>query len=300
MTGESPDAAQNRESAALRIAVIGDVHLHWSDADVEYFNGAGYDRVLFVGDLAAYRHRAGLAVARAISKLDVPALAIPGNHDATNLPQLAAEVLGQPVLANLLGMAQPKWQDELRQALEPVDVAGYSLHQLPGDVTLIAGRPHSMGGPHLAFSRLLRARFGIDTLERSAAKLRELVDEAGDRIVFLAHNGPAGLGERREDIWGCDFRKEEGDFGDSDLTSAIEHAKQRGKRVLAVLAGHMHHQLARGGQRRWLVRRGGTAYVNAARVPRVFREGSTTLRHHVAVVIRGDDVDVRELLVPDG
>jgi hypothetical protein len=29
----------------------------------------------------------------------------------------------------------------------------------------------------------------------------------------------------------------------------------------------MHHELQGGGKRRWLVRRDGTAYVNAARVP---------------------------------
>ena len=39
---------------AATIAVIGDVHLLWDDADVSFFNRGGYDLLLFVGDLAGY------------------------------------------------------------------------------------------------------------------------------------------------------------------------------------------------------------------------------------------------------
>lgn len=43
----------------MRIAVVGDVHLQRNDGDVEFFNRSAYDLILFVGDVAAYRHRGG-------------------------------------------------------------------------------------------------------------------------------------------------------------------------------------------------------------------------------------------------
>ncbi len=29
---------------------------------------------------------------------------------------------------------------------------------------------------------------------------------SSDTLIFLAHNGPTGLGGQKDDIWGCDFR----------------------------------------------------------------------------------------------
>jgi hypothetical protein len=40
------------------------------------------------------------------------------------------------------------------------------------------------------------------------------------------------LGDRKSDIWGCDFRPEEGDFGDPDLRTPVDHARPIGKSVL--------------------------------------------------------------------
>jgi uncharacterized protein (TIGR04168 family) len=93
-------------------------------------------------------------------------------------------------------------------------------------------------------------------------------------VLFLAHNGPSGLGGQAQDLWGRDFDPDGGDWGDADLRGAIEHARGRGLRVLAVLAGHMHWALRGrpGVQRRWQLQERGTLYVNAARVPRVFTQ----------------------------
>ena len=137
------------------------------------------------------------------------------------------------------------------------------------------------------------------TLEESAARLSHLVDQASGRIVFLAHNGPSGLGAERHAIWGADFRRRGGDFGDPDLREAIEHARRRGKTVLAVLAGHMHRALRGGGPDRVAFVRDehGTLFVNAARVPRVFSEGGRRLRHHVAVRIGGDRAEAEDGLL---
>jgi uncharacterized protein (TIGR04168 family) len=285
----------------MRLGVVGDVHLELDDVDVEQLDAKRYDALLFVGDLAAYSHRAGLSVARAIARLRTPTYVIPGNHDAANAFQMAAEVLEADVLLPLLNVGQSLRERQLATALGGAKVVGYSLHRLDapwGPIDLVAARPHSAGGAHLAFRPHLSAAFGVDDLQASAAKLAALVDEStAEDIVFLAHNGPTGLGDRPDDIWGCDFRREGGDFGDPDLRTAIEHARARGKRVRAVVAGHMHHQLKGGGQRRWRVEQDGVLYLNAARVPRIFARGPRILRHHVELVVERDRVEAREVLL---
>lgn len=272
----------------VRIAVIGDVHLQWDDHDAALLDAAGYDLVAFVGDLAGYR-RDALGVARSISRLRTPAVVVPGNHDGVSLAHVAAETLERPRLARLLGRGQARRGAELRAALGAVPLAGYSVHDVGGAVSLIAGRPHSQGGGYLAFARYLSATYGVGSLEESAARLCELVGRAPhERLVFLAHNGPTGLGGRRDDPWGCDFRLGAGDFGDADLRAGIDHARRLGKRVLAVVAGHLHHRLKGGGERRWRAEAGGVLYVNAARVPRIERRGGRELRHHVCLELDGD------------
>lgn len=271
--------------------MVGDVHLQWDDRDVGHLDGAGYDLVAFVGDLAGYRHDAR-GVAGSIARLATPAFVIPGNHDGVSLPHLAAETLERPRLARVLGGGQHRRCKSLREALAPVPLAGYSLHEARRDdlaVSVVAGRPHSQGGGFFAFARYLEQAFGVTSLQSSAERLCRLVDEAPhERLIFVAHNGPSGLGDRRHDIWGCDFRREEGDFGDVDLRAAIEHAQRVGKRVLAVAAGHMHHRIKGGGERRWLVERDGVLYVNAARVPRIERSASGELRWHVRLETDGE------------
>lgn len=284
----------------MRIGVVGDVHLDFDRTDVEQLDAERYDTLLFVGDLGGYSHRGGLEVARTIAELETPTLVIPGNHDAAHLGQLAAEVIGADALIPLLGLGQSGRERDLEAALGEATVAGYSRHRLVGDRSLdvIAARPHSMGGPRIAFRPHLRERFGVEDFEDSFLRLRALIDESdADELLFFAHNGPSGLGARAEDIWGCDFRKAEGDFGDVDLERAIEYAERTGRRIRAVVAGHMHHELRGGGLRRWRVREREILYVNAARVPRIFEAGTSTLRHHVELVIGDDDVRVREVLL---
>jgi uncharacterized protein (TIGR04168 family) len=139
-----------------------------------------------------------------------------------------------------------------------------------------------MGGPKLSFPRHLAEGWGVRSLDDSAARLLSLVEQVEtDDVLFAAHNGPTGLGARRDDIWGNDFQASEGDWGDPDLRAAMDGARSRGLRVVAVVAGHMHRALRGSGQRRWLVDDAGACCVNAAEVPRV-RDGR---RHHVRVVI---------------
>ena len=279
----------------MRIAAIGDIHEHFDDEDVRFFNGSNYDLLLFVGDLAGYA-RGGIAVARRIAQLTKPALVIAGNHDGVSLGHLAAEAFNKPRFIELFEGSQHARCEALERALGDVSLCGYSRH-VAGDVTIIAARPHAMGGDRFYFRRHISRRFGIDSFEQSAARLCQLVDDAEGDLVFLAHNGPSGLGAERHHIWGCDFRARQGDFGDPDLRAAIDHARATGKRVRAVVAGHMHYRLKGGGLRRWRQIEGDVTYINAARVPRIFRRGGRLRRHHVRIVIRAQSVTADQVVV---
>ncbi|GAB5549747.1 MAG: metallophosphoesterase [Sandaracinaceae bacterium] len=284
----------------MRLGVIGDIHLCFDEVDVRQLDEEGYDAILVVGDLAAYSIKGGLGIAKLIASLSTPTFVMPGNHDAAHVGQMAAEVLEADALIPLLNLGQEQREADLAEALRPATLAGYSRHALPDGgrgLEMIAGRPHSAGGPRLAFRPHLEARFGVEDLEDSVRTLSALIDESdAEELIFFAHNGPHGLGQKRDDIWGCDFRKEEGDFGDLDLERAIEHARRRGKRVRAVVAGHMHHALRGGGHRRWQLEKDGTLYLNAARVPRIFQRAGRTLRHHVELRLEDDRAHAREVL----
>jgi uncharacterized protein (TIGR04168 family) len=276
----------------LKLAIIGDIHGAWVDADIEYFNRGHYDAVIFVGDLPPLI--GSLPTARRLSALRVPAFLIPGNHDATSAAQFLAELRHKTRLADLLSFGHGRRETALRRALGPVKLIGYSLDLMQWNgkpLGLLAARPYSMGGDRLYFRAYLQRRHGVASFEDSTAKLRALVDQAPQDIIFISHNGPAGLGAARDDIWGRDFHPEGGDFGDPDLRAAIDYAVARGKTVHAVMAGHMHQRMKRGGMRRnWQVSRDGILYINAARVLRIKRSGDNELRHHVALTLEGSDV----------
>ena len=286
--------------APISLAVLGDLHGGWTDSDARWFEQAGYDRVIVVGDLAGFRWSSTLAMAKRLGAMRAKTLVLPGNHDAVHALQLAAESTGRPRMGDRFAAGQRAMVDQLREAIGEHALGAYSLHAVEGReggdaVTLIAGRPHTMGGPSLSFAPHLEACWGVSSLEASAAKLKGLVDAAPtERVVFVSHNGPAGLGGRREDIWGCDFKAEQGDWGDPDLREAVDYARAVGKRVLAVVAGHMHRKLRGGGRRVWQVERDGVLYVNAAEVPRLKKDGR---RHHVQLVIEGDDVRAEDRYV---
>lgn len=294
---------------AARIAVIGDVHLCFDARDVRALDAAGLDLVLFVGDFANYRVPGGLEVARYVATLRTPALVLPGNHDGVTGAQLGAEVFGAPdALRDALGAGMERRVDELRRALAPVPLVGYGVHRFEAlGLTVVSARPHSGGGPRPFYRRYLARRFGVGSMEESAAKLRALFDEVGadERVVVLAHTGPTGLGSARDAIYGADFRPEAGDFGDPDLAAALDHARATGKRVLAVVAGHMHHRLRGGGFRTTSAMKDGVTHVNAARVRRHRTRDGVVEAHHVRVTIGGrrsgdPEVAIEETWLPLG
>jgi uncharacterized protein (TIGR04168 family) len=277
-----------------RIAVVGDLHGHWDDWDAHYFSHADYDLVLFTGDLGSGLLDDRERIARSLGRISRHALVMPGNNDVQRAAQIAAELGHQRGLLSLL-------RRDDASAAGHVHLCGYSLHpfELGGrTVTVLAARPYSRGGPELSFADALSARFGVTSMEDSARKLCALIDRVQTpELLVLAHNGPSGLGAHTTDLWGRDFTPDQGDWGDPDLRIALDHAQRRDKRVLAVVAGHMHTR-THAGPRTWRSTHDGTLYVNAARVPRIWEENSGKYRYHIALDL-GQSASAREVLVSE-
>lgn len=280
----------------MHFAVIGDIHGFWDERDTAFFDRSDYDAVLFVGDLPRLTH--DRRVVREIARLHKPAWLMPGNHDGVTTPQLLAEIKGWHIMRRLTATGMSRRVRRLAKDLGDVRLTGFETHRLADGLGMVAARPHSMGPDKFYYADYMRRRFGVRGFHDSADRLRELVDEAPRELIFLAHNGPSGLGDAPEDPWGCDFSDEFGDFGDPDLRAAIDHARATGHRVHAVVAGHMHHHRKGGGGRRSAARENGTLYVNAARVPRIRRDGDH--RYHVALTVDGGGARAESVVVNAG
>jgi uncharacterized protein (TIGR04168 family) len=287
---------------AAKIAVIGDVHLFWDDTDTAFFNESDYDLVLFVGDLAGYLQFKGVRLARSLRDLELPALCIPGNHDGLHAFQLGAEVTPRAHgLRHLFTRGQSRRCRDLDHALGPIALLSYERRRLDVNgvhLNLVAARPHSIGGKRLACIRYLADAFGVDSMEASAARLRALVDVCDEApILFLAHNGPSGLGDRANSIWGCDFRKKEEDWGDRDLEDAVRYARASGRQVLGAVAGHMHRRTKKGKHRPLQVEQDGMLFVNAAEVPRHRERNGRLSRHHVRLEVTTSGMTAEDVWV---
>lgn len=280
----------------LRIAVVGDLHTHFDVFDIHMLNQRDFDLLFFTGDLGSGSRESSLEMARLISGLRGSVLVMPGNNDTVDIRQLASELTHRSGQNAIMAIAQQ------RQHESDISLCGYSLHRVVvGDrpVSLIAARPHSMGGPELTFPDYMAETYAIHSLKDSVARMKALVDQADQDIIFLAHNGPHGLGGEAADIWGCDFMTDGGDWGDTDLAAVVQYARAVGKRVLAVVAGHMHLRTKQGVERPWHVAVDDIAYVNAARVPRIFSTSEGVYRHHVLLTLTPDGLDIEEVLLSE-
>ena len=286
----------------LRLGIIGDLHTHWDYVDIAQFADTAYDLLFFTGDLGGGTRESSLNIARVMSRLRHRVLVMPGNNDTFDIEELAAELTHRGGLRKLAAMRSSDPGDAAADE-RSVNLCGYSTHRVTRgdvDVTFVAARPHSLGGPELSFPEYMSSTYGIDSMDASTQRMRELVDQVETRhVIFLAHNGPTGHGDEPDDMWGCDFKPGGGDWGDPDLAAAIDHARGLGKVVQAVIAGHMHLNTKCGRVRPWRAERDGILYVNAARVPRIFEADGDVHRHHVALTISRTGVDVEEVLVPE-
>ena len=284
------------EIVTLRLGVVGDIHGHWTPADTSWFNASDLHALLLVGDLPSARtHHDLFDVAHALSELTLPTMLIPGNHDGPPPLAVLAEALGLFRDRSSHVQATGAAVDRLERALGEVAMVGYSRHTVEsGDVAIdvVAGRPHAMDSRHLTFAGHLSHRYGVTDHATSSDKLYALVQECTNPILFLAHNGPWGLGAAKTDPWALSRFKR--DNGDPDLQDAIARARNAGHRVIGVVAGHMHHRGI--GHRRWQVERDDVVYINAARVPRVFRRDGQRFHHHVRLEFDGETLTSRAVL----
>lgn len=285
----------------VKIGIVGDLHGAFDAEDARFFNRSDYDLLLLTGDLGSGTAQNGLSVAREVARLNKPTLVVAGNNDAPFAGEIAAELKYQARLAALMRVSRGGSESESAVALCGYDLRTFTIRDY--SFSVLVGRPYSRGGIDLFYVEGLKERYGVSSLEDSKARLFELIRAAPTKdILWLAHNGPTGLGSRGTDIWGADFRRDEGDWGDADLEAAIALSREE-KRVLAVVAGHMHRAPPRPRDERPRVStlvRDNTLYVNAAVVPRIFGGKSGATRHHVELELRGEEPpSVRDVWVED-
>ncbi|MBE9006898.1 TIGR04168 family protein [Fortiea sp. LEGE XX443] len=265
--------SQKIQSKTLKIAVVGDIHDQWEVEDTIALKHLGVDLVLFVGDFG----NESVEVVRAIASLDIPKAAVMGNHDAW----YTATEWGRKKCP--YDRSKEDWVQEQLDLLGSAHV-GYSKLDFPDwNLTVVGGRPFSWGGPEWKFADICKERYGVTTLEESAAKIMAAVKSAaGDAIIFLGHNGPSGLGDRPEDPCGKDWHPPGGDFGDPDFAEAISQTVTSGKVIPLVTFGHMHHTLR---HTKKVLRKSvfrspeGTIYLNAASVPRIVENAGQKQRN---------------------
>ncbi|CAM6095593.1 unnamed protein product [Calypogeia fissa] len=250
---------------ALRLAIVGDVHDEWdTEIDGRALECLKPDLVLFTGDFGDEN----VDVVSDISQLNMSKAAILGNHDCWWSAGITA---GKGPHRNV------EYGDAVQAQLDFLGKShvGYSRADFPSmGLSVVGGRPGSGGGGHIGSSSLAKKKWNIKNMKQSAERIiaQALEAPADHAIVFLAHNGPTGLGSDPSDICGKDWVLEGGDHGDPDLATALSQVKGAGKRnVSLVVFGHMHKHLQynRGDRKMIVVGEDGSIYLNAAVVPRI-------------------------------
>ncbi|MBE9033082.1 TIGR04168 family protein [filamentous cyanobacterium LEGE 11480] len=264
---------------SLRIAIVGDVHNQWDEADHRTLEALGVDLVLFVGDFG----NEAVNIVRQISQLALPKAVVMGNHDAW----YSATSWGKQRCP--YDRTQEDWVQQQLDLLGDSHV-GYGCKDFPDlGVSVIGARPFSWGGAHWKYSKFYKERFGIHSFQESTKRIvQSMAAATSEHLLVIAHNGPTGLGDQPRDPVGKDWGDDPGgDYGDPDLTAAIAQAPSLGKQIPLVTFGHMHHSLRqpKGAARRTYHRTDQTFYCNAACVPRVRELQGETLRHFALVEI---------------
>ncbi len=246
-------ASFNLPLRVLRIAIAGDLHGSWFPHDHALLMKLNPDGVLFVGDLSD----GDIGILKAIIKIPIPTLVILGNHDrghdhSGELIKTQMKLLGQRDCGWKLG----KWN-------------------LP-EISVVGARPFSAGGGYYLSPEVVAA-FGEVSLEASVQRIVSAASKVPQDapLILLAHSGPSGLGSEASSPCGRDWKLPSIDWGDKDLMIAIDKIRKI-KRPDLVVFGHTHHQLRRNlGYRSTFAKDiWGTAYLNAACVPRRGRDSS--------------------------
>ena len=111
---------------------------------------------------------------------------------------------------------------------------------------MVGCRPFSWGGPALRSEAVYDELYGVTDMRSSADRILDAVERARFQdLLLVAHNGPKGLGKDPWDIYGKDFGRPGGDWGDKDLQIALKEIPAMHKHVQCVVAGHMHHRVTK-------------------------------------------------------
>ncbi|KAJ4830372.1 hypothetical protein Tsubulata_011980 [Turnera subulata] len=266
-------------AASARIAVVGDVHDDWDlEEDTKALQVLQPDLVLFTGRcLPPYSvlfvvfslafvcdfGNENVELVQSVASLKFPKAVILGNHDAWKSQHFSSKKKKNGVQLQLESLGED------HVAFKRLDFPALKL-------SVVGGRPFSCGGEHLFRKNLLSARYGVHNMDESANRIYNAAVGSPEEhlVIFLAHNGPKGLGSNLNDICGKDWVPGGGDHGDPDLEKAICLFKERTKiQTPLVVFGHMHKELAHGNGLRKMIVVGAdkTIYLNAAIVPRVQR-----------------------------
>lgn len=274
----------------IKIAIIGDVHEQWEEADNLALKYLGVDLALFVGDFG----NESIEIVSLIASLNLPKAVILGNHDAW----YSASPWGikrSPYDRNI--------EDRVQQQLDLLAEThiGYGKLDFPQfNLSVVGSRPFSWGGQEWRNEEFFRDRFGVKSFEESTTRIVAAASEAvHDCLIFIGHNGPFGLGDRAEDSCGRDWQPLGGDFGDPDFAAAITQIRDRGKHLPLVTFGHMHHRLRHTTKRlRTIVNISpeGTIYLNAACVPRIQQVAGERRRNFSIVLLDNGFVDRASLI----
>jgi uncharacterized protein (TIGR04168 family) len=264
----------------IRIAIVGDVHDQWEDADEIALKHLEIDLVLFVGDFG----NETVELVGRLAALDLPKAAIFGNHDAW----YTASDWGRSK-----SPYDPAVEDRVQQQIDLLGASsvGYGKLDFPQfNLSVVGSRPFSWGGPEWKYSDFYQQRYGIDSFAASIDRIVEMGMQATcEHLIIIGHNGPTGLGDEPESICGKDWGEPlvGGDYGDPDLAAAIARLQAQGKSMPLVTFGHMHHKLRHTKERlrQPIVVRPGTVYLNAARCPRIISTIERTVRNFSLVTI---------------
>jgi uncharacterized protein (TIGR04168 family) len=267
----------------MLIAVIGDVHDLWEPEDALALERLGVDLALFVGDFG----NEAVEVVAAVAQLPLPIAVALGNHDAW----YSATPWGRQQCPY-----NRQQRDLVQEQLDLLGMAhvGYGCREFPElGLAVVGGRPFSWGGPEWKYADFYQSRFGVTDLADSTAKIVAAgLASPAETLLILSHNGPFGLGDAPEAPCGRDWQPIGGDFGDADLTDAIQKLQAAGKQIPLVAFGHMHHHLrhTRQVQRQALLVKNQTVYLNAACVPRILQTPHGKQRNFSLVTLQEGQV----------
>ena len=230
----------------LKIAIVGDCHGLWSEADIEILSIVKPDFVLFVGDISEGK----IKIIKKINCLDIQSYVLLGNHDR------GSDKTGE-TLQKQIRVLQDKF-------------CGWQLKVFENKINIVGARPCSSGGGYFLSKEVLGV-YGPLTEQESARKIINCSIQAREDLplIIIAHSGPTGLGSEPNSICGRDWKVPPLDWGDRDLNIALTEIKKN-RFINLVVFGHMHNILNRNqGSRKMLeIDNGGTFYLNAAIVPR--------------------------------